>query len=302
VRFPRGPLFGLLAAALFGLSPPLAKPLIGHSNPQLLAGLLYLGSGIGLGLVLLIRRMAAPERTNRAPVTGRGWLWLSGAIPFGGVIAPVLLMTGLARTDASAASLLLNLEGVFTAFIAWFIFREGVNRRVAIGFGLILLGGIALSWTSAAGFHLSTAALLIVAACACWGIDNNLTRKVSQADAFSTAALKGVAAGVVNVLLALTTGAHLPPMPSLLAALALGFVSYGLSLVCFIVALRHVGAARTGAYFATAPFIGALVAAVFFREHLTAQVWVAGAMMAAGVSLHLTESREETQRAMEKAR
>ena len=302
MKLSRGPLFGLLAAALFGLSPPLAKPLIGDSNPQFLAGLLYLGSGVGLGLVLVIRRFAAPGRMNREPVTGRGWLWLSGAILFGGVIAPVLLMTGLARTDASAASLLLNLEGVFTAFIAWFLFREGVNRRVAIGFVLILLGGIALSWTSATGFRLSPAALLIVAACACWGIDNNLTRKVSQADAFSTAALKGVAAGVVNVLLAWTTGAQLPPVASLLAALALGFVSYGLSLVCFIVALRHVGAARTGAYFATAPLIGALVAAVFFREHLSAQVWVAGALMAAGVWLHLTESREETERAMEKAR
>ncbi len=294
----RGPLFGLLAAALFGLSPPLAKPLIGHSNPQLLAGLLYLGSGLGLGLVMLIRRIAAPERINRELVRGRGWLWLSGAILFGGVFAPVLLMTGLARTEATTASLLLNLEGVFTALIAWFLFREGVNRRVAIGFLLILLGGIALSWTSASGFRLSPAALLIVAACVCWGIDNNLTRKVSQADAFSTAALKGLVAGMVNVALALGMGANLPSGGSLAAALTLGFVSYGLSLVCFIIALRHVGAARTGAYFATAPFIGALVAAVFFHEHLTTHMWVAGALMAVGVWLHLTENRQDTEDAL----
>ncbi|MDP3069297.1 MAG: DMT family transporter [Opitutaceae bacterium] len=259
----RGPLFALLAAALFGLSPPLAKPLIGQSNPQLLAGLLYLGSGLGLGTVLLGRRLFSPHRPTRAHVAGRDWLWLAGAIAFGGVVAPVLLMTGLARTAAATASLLLNLEGVFTALLAWFLFREGVNRRIVLGFALIVLGSIVLSWTTGAGFSLSPAALLIVAACACWGLDNNLTRKVAQADAFSTAALKGIAAGVVNVSLALATGAHLPAGPSLGAALALGFVSYGLSLVCFIVALRHVGAARTGAYFSTAPFLGALIAAHF---------------------------------------
>jgi drug/metabolite transporter (DMT)-like permease len=298
----RGPLFALLAALLFGISPPLAKLLLGNTPQQLLAGLLYLGSGIGLAVVLLGRRLAATTGEARQPLTRREWLWLAGAILFGGTIAPVLLMAGLAHTEAASASLLLNLEGVFTALIAWFVFREGVNRRVAAGFALILVGGIAISWTRGAGFQVSPAALLIVGACACWGIDNNFTRKVSHADAFTTAALKGVVAGVVNVVLARSMGAHFPPAGSIVAALGLGFVSYGLSLVFFIVGLRHVGAARTGAYFSTAPFIGALVAAVVLREHLTMNVWLAGALMAAGVWLHLTESREQTEQALKSAR
>src|SRR4051812_8878398 len=231
----RGPLFGLLAAVLFGLSPPLAKLLIGRTNPHLLAGLLYLGSGVGLAVVLLGRRLFAPKTAARSHITRGEWGWLAGAICFGGVIAPVLLMTGLARTEAASASLLLNLEGVFTALIAWGAFREGVNPRVATGFALILLGGIAISWTQGAGLHLSPAALLIVAACLCWGIDNNFTRKVSHADAFTTAALKGIISGIMNVFLARAMGAGFPSAGNLVGALALGFFSYGLSLVFFII-------------------------------------------------------------------
>lgn len=298
----RGPIFALLAALLFGLSPPLAKLLIGQTNPHLLAGLLYLGSGAGLATVLMGRRLAGGSTNDRPRITGGEWGWLAAAILFGGVLAPVLLMTGLAHTEAASASLLLNLEGVFTALIAWGIFREGVNRRVAFGFALILCGGLAISWTPGVGLHLSPAAMLVVAACACWGLDNNFTRKVSHADAFTTAALKGLVAGVVNVILARSMGAEFPAAGSVLAALGLGFVSYGLSLVFFIVGLRHVGAARTGAYFSTAPFVGALVAGVFLHERLTLAVWIAGALMAAGVWLHLTESREQTAQALKSAR
>lgn len=294
----RGPFFALLAAGLFGISPPLAKPLLGTSSAQLIAGLLYLGSGSGLGTLLLARLLLAPQRENRGRVAGRDGIWLAGAIAAGGIVAPVLLLTGLAHTAAATASLLLNMEGVFTALLAWFLFREGVNRKIAVGFALIVLGGVALSWTNAGGFSLSPAALLIVAACACWGIDNNLTRKVAHADAFSTAALKGIVAGIVNTALALSTSAHLPTGWGLGAALTLGFVSYGLSLVCFIIALRHVGAARTGAYFSTAPFIGALVAAVFFGEHLSVQMWLAGGLMAVGVWMHLAESQQEIAEAL----
>ncbi len=302
MRIARGPIFALLAALLFGISPPLAKLLIGQTNPHLLAGLLYLGSGAGLAVVLLGRRLVARTTDTRPRIVGGEWGWLAGAIIFGGVLAPVLLMTGLAHTAAASASLLLNLEGVFTAVIAWFAFREGVNRRVAIGFALILFGGVAISWTMDAGLHLSPAALLIVGACACWGLDNNFTRKVSHADAFITAALKGIVAGIVNIGLARWTGADFPAAGSAVAALALGFVSYGLSLVFFIVGLRHVGAARTGAYFSTAPFIGALIAGIFLHERLTLNIWIAGGLMAAGVWLHLTESREDTANALKSAR
>jgi len=302
MRIARGPIFALVAALLFGVSPPLAKVLVGETAPQLLAGLLYLGSGVWLTVILLGRNFFDHPSKARERISGREWLWLVGAIIFGGIVAPVLLMVGLVRTEAASASLLLNLEGVFTALIAWFAFREGVNRRVALGFALILLGGIAISWTTGSGLHLSPAALLIVGACACWGLDNNFTRKVSHADPFTTAALKGIVAGIVNVVLAHWIGADFPRGGSTLAALALGFVSYGLSLVFFIVGLRHVGAARTGAYFSTAPFIGALVAAIFLHERLALIVWIAGALMAAGVWLHLTESREDTANALKAAR
>lgn len=302
VKHLRGPLSAIVAAVLFGLSPPLAKWLLGETHPQLVAGLLYLGSGAGLGLALIGRRTLVATRESRPSLAGREWAWLAGAIFFGGVVGPVLLMTGLARTEAASASLLLNLEGVFTAVIAWFVFREGVNRRVALGFALILAGGIAISWSVGGGLRLSAPALLIIGACACWGLDNNFTRKVSHADSFTTAALKGVVAGVVNVVLARSMGADFPSGHVLAAALALGFVSYGLSLVFFIIGLRHVGAARTGAYFSTAPFIGALIAALLLHEHLTAKVWIAGALMAGGVWLHLTESRADTERAMQSAR
>ena len=287
---------------LFGISPPFAKRLVGETAPQLVAGLLYLGSGAGLAVVLAGRRLLDGGKAERQRISRAEWGWLAGAIFFGGVVAPVLLMTGLARTAAGTASLLLNLEGVFTAFIAWFWFREGVNRRVATGFALILLGGVALSWTAGTGFSFSAGALLIVAACACWGIDNNFTRKVSHADAFTTAMLKGAVAGLVNVILARSLGASFPAMLNVASALALGFVSYGLSLVFFIVALRHVGAARTGAYFATAPFIGAIIAPVFLREHFALNAWIAGLLMAVGVWLHLTESREQVESAMKSAR
>ena len=298
----RGPLFALLAAFLFGLSPPLAKVLVGQTHPQLLAGLLYLGSGLGLTLILLGRRFLPTKSKTRPRLAAREWGWLTAAIFFGGVLAPVLLMTGLVRTEAASASLLLNLEGVFTALIAWFVFHEGANRRVATGFFLIFLGGIAISWTPRMGLHLSPSALLIIGACLCWGIDNNFTRKVSQADAFKTAALKGLVAGVVNVLLALARGAGLPPVGSVVLALGLGFVSYGLSLVFFIVGLRHVGAARTGAYFSTAPFVGALIAGVFLHEQLALNVWIAGALMLVGVWLHLTESKQQTEDALKSVR
>lgn len=216
----RGPFFALLAAILFGISPPLAKRLIGEINPHLLAGLLYLGSGVGLATVMALRRFAPASGPPLKRIARNEWGWLVGAIAFGGVVAPVLLMRGLSGTAATTASLLLNFEAVFTAVLAWLLFREGVNRRVLVGFLSILVGGLTVSWTAGAGLSLSSAALLIVAACACWGIDNNLTRKVSHADALLTATLKGLTAGLVNVLLALGAGARWPAMAETGSALA----------------------------------------------------------------------------------
>jgi drug/metabolite transporter (DMT)-like permease len=218
--------------------------------------------------------------------------WLAGAIVSGGVIAPVLLMWGLASLTASGAALLLNAEAVFTALVAWFVFRENFDARIALGMMLIVAGAIVLSWSSDASLTAALPSLSVIAACLAWAIDNNLTRKVSLADATFIAMAKGLAAGTVNLVLALSLGAVLPALSIVFAAAALGFVSYGLSLVLFVIALRYVGTARTGAYFSTAPFIGALIAVALLHEPLTPQLVIAGVLMACGVWLHLTEHHE----------
>jgi drug/metabolite transporter (DMT)-like permease len=202
-------------------------------------------------------------------------------------------MYGLSRMSASGASLLLNGEGVFTALLAWFVFRENFDRRIAFGMLLIVLGAIAVVWPGEAAIDASTPALAVLGACLAWAIDNNLTRKVALADATFVAMSKGLVAGTVNVALALlVVGAPWPSWPVAGAAMGIGFVSYGLSLSLFVLALRGLGTARTGAYFSIAPFAGAIIAFGLLGEPLTAQLLVGGLLMAAGVWLHLTEHHQ----------
>jgi drug/metabolite transporter (DMT)-like permease len=281
----------LLAAALFGASTPLAKLLLRGTDPWMLAGVLYLGSGVGLG-VLRIVTAAGGLRTGEPSVRGRDWLWLGSAIAAGGVVAPVLLMMGLARSSASTAALLLNLEGVFTALLAWFVFREQVDRRIAAGMASIVAGGVVL----AAGGHTMAAESLgstaIAAACLGWAVDNNLTRKVSATDPVAIAMLKGAVAGGTNVAIARWLGAPWPTPGTLAAAGLVGFLGYGISLVLFVVALRGVGVARTAAYFSLAPFFGGAIAVVVLRDAVTVPLLDAGVLMAVGIWLHLTERHE----------
>ncbi len=278
----------LLAAALFGASTPLAKALLAGTSPQLLAGLLYLGSGTGLLFVSLLGRGLERE----ASLSRADFPWLAGAIASGGVIAPVLLMNGLLRTPASSASLLLNLEAVFTSLIAWLLFREHVPFRIALGMLAIVAGGALLSWQGQVSWGSAWGPLTIVAACFCWAVDNNLTQKVSAADPVQIAQLKGLVAGVVNTSLAFSLGARLPAPLPLAGALLVGFLGYGLSLVWFVLALRQLGTARTGAYFSLAPFIGAALGLVLYREQPTGLFLAAAALMALGLWLHLSERHE----------
>ncbi|MEO7157249.1 MAG: DMT family transporter [Vicinamibacterales bacterium] len=281
--------YAIAAALLFGASTPLAKALLDTANPLLLAALLYGGSGTGLALVIAVRGLlGGSSRTIDWPAR-REWAPLAASIVLGGVVAPPLLMYGLARTPASTASLLLNLESVATALVAWFVFRENFDRRIALGMAAIVAGGCVLAWTPGAPGGVTPGALLIAGACACWALDNNLTRKVSQRDPRVIAALKGAAAGAVNLGLALHLGASLPAAGVVLAALAVGFAGYGVSLALFVVALRHLGSARAGAYYAIAPFFGALYAIVVQREPLTMTVAAAGALMVFGIWLHVSE-------------
>jgi drug/metabolite transporter (DMT)-like permease len=280
----------LVAAVLFGLSAPMAKLLAGAVDPWLLAGLLYLGSGGGLTLVVLARRLRwTPSR--EAQLTRRDVPALAGAIVIGGVIGPVLLMFALAQGAASQSALLLNLEGVFTALLAAAIFREHVPARIAVGMVTISAGAAVLAWTGG-GFTVDMPGMLVVGACSAWAVDNNLTRGVSARDPITVAALKGVVAGSVNVAIALARGAEWPTAPAAMAAGVVGFLGYGTSLALFVHALRDLGTSRTGAYFSTAPFIGAVAAVVGLGEPMTSRLAVGAALMALGVWLHLTERHD----------
>lgn len=289
----KGIVYALLAAALFGASTPFAKVLVGQVAPVMLAGLLYLGSGLGLLACFGARAAVRPSGQEKPAALRRADLpWLAGAIAAGGIAGPVLLMAGLAVTPASSASLLLNMEGVLTAMLAWFVFREHADRRIVAGMLLIVAAGALLSWQERPAFGLPWGAIAIVGACLCWAVDNNLTRKVSAGDALQIACVKGLAAGAVNLALALLLGHPLPPVAGVLAAGLTGFCGYGLSLVLFVLALRHLGTARTGAYFSAAPFAGAVIALMLFGESPGPWFWLAAALMAGGIWLHLSESHD----------
>ena len=283
---PRGVIASLCAALLFGAGTPLAKLLLAQASPWLLAALLYLGSGLGLAALRRLRHAPA-VRLPRGEAK-----WLAGAVVAGGVIGPVLLMLGLAGMAASGASLLLNAEAVFTALLAWFVFKENVDRRVALGMLCIVAGGLVLSWPGSLNWPDWQPGCLVVAACLAWAIDNNLTRKVSLADASWIAMVKGLVAGSTNLALALALGATWPGAPVVVGAALVGFASYGASLALFVVALRELGTARTGAYFSVAPFFGAVLAIALLGEPVTVPLLLAGALMALGVALHLSERHE----------
>jgi drug/metabolite transporter (DMT)-like permease len=274
--------YALLSAALFGASTPFAKLLVGSIPPLALAGLLYLGSGLGLATWFALRRRSPNLSLRDLP-------WLAAAIVLGGIIGPALLMYGLARTDGATASLLLNLEVVFTAAMAWMVFRENVDKRVFMGMLAIAAGGVVLSWEQIPRSSGVAGPLLIAAACLAWALDNNLTRRVSGGDPVVIAALKGLVAGTVNLGLALALGAYLPAPGSIALAGLVGLLGYGISLVLFIMALRDLGTARAGAYFSVAPFYGAALALWLLGEDAGTAFWAAAALMGIGVWLHLTE-------------
>ncbi len=273
------------AALLFGAGTPLAKLLLDAVNPWMLAGLLYLGSGVGLTLYRLLSQAPAVRLPrNEVP-------WFAGAIVAGGIIGPVLLMFGLTGMPASGASLLLNAESVFTALLAWFAFKENFDRRIALGMLAIVAGAVVLTVPSGVRVSGLWPSLAILGACFAWGVDNNLTRMVSLTDATWIASVKGLVSGIVNLGLAFSLGASMPALPNLAGAMMVGLLAYGVSLALFVVGLRHLGTARTGAYFSVAPFFGALLA-VLMGEPITIPLLMAGALMALGTWLHLTERHE----------
>jgi drug/metabolite transporter (DMT)-like permease len=274
----------LASAALFGAAAPALKPIAGAVHPVLLAGLLYLGSFLGLALARLLRR----TKRGEAPLSRHDLPALAGAIVAGGLVAPVLLVWGLSGLAASAASLLLAAEAVLTMLLAALLFREAVPARVWIAATLIFGAAVVLAWTPGLSIPVSLHALAVLAACLLWGLDNNLTSRISLADPFSIAMWKGLVAGGVNtsIGLALVPAA---PAASWLLALAAGALAYGASLVLYVLALRHLGTARTAAHFGTAPFFGAALAIAFLGEPLSASILAAFALTGLATWLALTE-------------
>ncbi len=284
----RGVLYALVAAVLFGASAPCAKLLLQNMPSMMLAGLLYAGTGAGLGAWWLFR-WAGSGRPAGARLGRRDLPWLLAVVVTGGVAAPVLLMWGLARTPASTSALLLNLESVLTALLARFVFREHFDRRVGLGMFAIVGGGVLLTWGGALEPGVPWGLLAVAGACAAWALDNNLTRRISAANPVQIAAIKGLIAGTTNLTLALASGARWPAAGVVAMAGGLGLASYGLSLVLFILALRNLGSARTAAYFSSAPFVGAALSIPMLGERPTPLFVVAAIFMAIGLWAYVSE-------------
>ena len=280
----------LLASVLFASSVPFSKLLLHEIEPVMLAALLYLGSGTGL---LLIKKIARQTAFKGEADLGKSDIpWLMGAILFGGLAAPVVLMFGLKATPAATASLLLNFEGVATSLIAVIMFKEAIDKRIWIAITAITLATVILTWDLRSALGFSIGALGVIAACIFWGLDNNLTRHISSKDPVTITILKGLVAGSFSLCIAVALKNHLPGMSHIFLAALLGFVAYGLSIVLFISSMRNLGAARTCAYFGTSPFIGAILSFVVFRELPDILFIIAAPIMIFGVIYLLNEEHE----------
>ena len=275
----------LLAALFFGASAPVLKFLLSDISPVYLASFLYLGSGTGIALTKLTQRKGTEAGIQRADVK-----WLAGAIISGGILAPIVLMVSLKNTSASAASLLLNFEGVGTTLIALLFFKEFISRRAWAAILVITLASIFLSTDFSSGFSLSLGALGVILACVLWGLDNNLTRNISGKDPLVIVASKGLVAGTFSFLLAWALGDPFPAAMTILGTLAMGFVCYGLSTLLFIRSMRGLGAARTSALYGTAPLAGVLLSIVIFGEIPSVFFILAAILMIGGALLLINES------------
>ncbi|MEN6472056.1 MAG: DMT family transporter [Clostridiaceae bacterium] len=280
-------LFALLAALLYGVSVPLSKLLLERLSPFLLAALLYFGAGIGM----LGMRLFSNARGNRSAEAhiGKKELPFAGLMVALDIAAPVLLLFGLRQATAASVSLAGNFETAATAVFALLLFREPIGKRLWLAIALITAASVLLSLGDAKNLALSPGMVFALLACACWGLENNCTRALSQKDPQQIVAIKGIGAGAGALLLAACTGELTWEPVSVLFALLLGFASYGISIRLYILAQRNLGAARTGAYYAAAPFLGAALSAALFGQSLTLFFLAALILMAAGGILAVTE-------------
>ncbi len=281
----RGALCGLAAASLFGVSAPAAKLLLPSMEPLVLAALLYLGAGLGL----VLTGLAVPKRVADPPLSRKDLPLLAGVIVFGGVTGPVLMLVGLAQVSGVSGSLLLNLEGPFTVLLALLLFGEHLGVRGLVGAGLVFGGA---TWVGLRPGELRAdpqGVLAIAGACLAWGLDNNLSQRLSLKNPLTTVRIKALTASAGMLCAAVATGRPFPHAKTIVGALVLGAFSYGLSILLDMYALRWVGAAREAAYFATAPFIGSLVAVPLLGESLGWAQGLAFGVMGLGMTVLLRD-------------
>lgn len=272
--------YAFLAAALYALNAPLSKLLLQNSPPTMMAGFLYLGAGVGMALMGLARSKTGHGK-KEVHLTKKDLPYTVGMVVLD-IAAPIFLMIGLNRTTAANASLLNNFEIVATSLIALLIFKEKIGMRLWIAIGLITLSSILLSVEDTGSFQFSIGSLFVLLACVCWGMENNCTRNLSHSDPLEIVVIKGFGSGIGSILIGLVVGEALPIWSDILKILLLGFVAYGLSIYFYVYAQRDLGAAKTSAYYAVAPFIGVLLSFVIFREIPGALFFVALVIMIAG--------------------
>ncbi len=281
----------IFSAILFGSTTPLIKIFLaeGEISPILLAALFYIGSGLGLSFIILLKKFFSKNSQNNIKISSQDIPWLAGSVISGGIIAPILLMIGISLIPASNASLLLNSESVLTTLIAWVIFKENFDWRILCGMFFIISANILLSIQEFNFGGMPLGSLLVFGSCLCWAIDNNLTRKISANDSFKIAAIKGSIAGIVILIIALAMDNKLPEITKIFQTMMVGFVGYGLALVLFVVALRELGAARIGAYFSIAPICGAALSLIILGEQPLLLFWIALALIMVGIILYFIE-------------
>ena len=281
-------LWALLAAALYAISTPVSKLLLQDVAPTMMAGLLYLGAGTGMFVLGVVRR-GIKQLPREQHLTRRDLPYTVGMVLLD-IAAPICLMVGLTRTTSANASLLNNFEIVATALIALMVFREKISRRLWLAIGLITLSSMILSFEDASSLQFSFGSLFVLAACVCWGFENNCTRMMSASDPLEIVVIKGFGSGLGSLLIGLVIGEPLPAPEVLPVVLALGFVAYGLSIFFYVYAQRRLGAAKTSAYYAVAPFIGVLLSRIILRESFTQVFLIALFIMMAGAYFASTDT------------
>ena len=290
-------LYVITAATLYGVGLPLTKALLKDISPVAMAGLLYCGAFIGLGLYYALARLARVKpKDDYCGLSRPDMPWLAGSVLTGGFLAPILLMLGLNMATGFSASLLSNLEGVTTAIIAVFVFRESTGKRLWAALACMTIGAVVLSWNGGEGKFELAGPLLIVLSMVCWGFDNNFTRQIATKDPLQIALVKSLVAGTAPVIIVLLAGGKVPLDMTLVYALVVGAFGYGASLVFFILALKGIGASRTGALFGLAPFVGAVVSILVLREWLGWVMLPAAGLMALGAWLIVAETHGHAHR------